>query len=221
LGEGGTGKTTLLRVFADELRRSGRPVATASLLGAKPAEFLWAVATGWGANPVAGLGTPSLWRIVTDRMAEYRYQQLDAVLLVDDADQATAEVLTQVTRLAKHDPSPESRLTMVLAGRERRMARLGPSLMDLAELRIDLDGWEQSDTETYVQAMLAQTGRSPPAFGESAVVRLHELAQGVPRRVAQLADLALVAGAGRNLDQIDAETVESVCQELGAVRVEG
>jgi type II secretory pathway predicted ATPase ExeA len=47
------------------------------------------------------------------------------------------------------------------------------------------------------------------------VDRLHELAHGIPRRVSQLADLALLAGAGRNLDQIDAEVVETVYQELG------
>jgi hypothetical protein len=43
------------------------------------------------------------------------------------------------------------------------------------------------------------------------------LAEGVPRRVNQLADLSLLAGAGRELGQIDTETVESVYQELGVI----
>ena len=41
----------------------------------------------------------------------------------------------------------------------------------------------------------------------------------VRRRVAQLADFSLLAGAGRNLSQIDAEVVESVYHELGVVPV--
>ena len=215
IGGRGTGKSFLLEVFGNRLRRSGVPVAKVELLGVEPGEFLWLLAGRLGLNPEAGLPVAALWRIVTDRLAEYRYQQLQAVLLVDDADQAAPQVLTQVLRLVKHDLSAESRLTVVLAGEGNRMSRLGRDLLELAELRIDLGGWEQADTEHYVQASLAQAGGTAAAFDPSALARLHELSSGVPRRVAQLADLSLVAGAGRNLEQIDVETVESVCQELG------
>ena len=51
----------------------------------------------------------------------------------------------------------------------------------------------------------------------SATTRLYELSCGVPRRVAQLADLALLAGAGLELEQVDAATVESAYQELGVL----
>ena len=37
----------------------------------------------------------------------------------------------------------------------------------------------------------------------------------MPRRVSQLAELALVAGGASNLAQIDAQVVESAYQELG------
>jgi hypothetical protein len=46
---------------------------------------------------------------------------------------------------------------------------------------------------------------------------LHELGGGIPRRVKQLADLALLAGAGQNLVQIEAETIEASFRELGVV----
>jgi type II secretory pathway predicted ATPase ExeA len=56
-------------------------------------------------------------------------------------------------------------------------------------------------------------------FTEDAVAKLFDLSGGIPRRVVQLADLALLAGAGAELPQIDAEVVHSVYQELGAVEV--
>ena len=52
-----------------------------------------------------------------------------------------------------------------------------------------------------------------------AVARLHELSGGIPRRITQLADLSLVAGAGEQLAEIDADVVEAVYHELGVVRV--
>ena len=214
LGGGGTGKSFLLRVFADRLRRGGRPVAAVGLVGIEPSELLWLLVGGLGLNPEPGLPLSALWRLLTDRLAEYRYQHLQAVFLLDDADHATAEVLTQVMRLVKCDPCAASGLTVVLAGQDQRIGRLGTDLLELAELRIDLGRWEQCETEKYVEASLAQAGRTAAAFDSAALARLHELSAGVPRRVAQLADLALVAGASQNLEQIDAETVECVSQEL-------
>jgi hypothetical protein len=47
--------------------------------------------------------------------------------------------------------------------------------------------------------------------------RLHDLCDGIPRRVNQLANLALLAGAGRKLTLIDTDTVDSVYHELGVI----
>jgi len=215
LGESGTGKSLLLRVFADRLRRAGLPVAAVGLWGVERDELMWLVAARLGLNPERGLGAAALWQLVADRLAEYRYQQLQTVILLDDADRAVGEVLSSVMRLVKCDWSAESRLTVVLACQEGRIDRLGGDLLDLAELRIDLRCWDQGDTEKYIEVSLAQAGRTAAAFDPSALVRLHELGGGLPRRVAHLADLALVAGAGQNLNRIDADTIESVSQELG------
>ncbi len=215
LGESGTGKSFLLRVFAERLRRAGHPVAAMGLLGVGPDEFVWLVAARLGLNPRRGLTASGLWPAVMDRLAEYRYQELQTVLLMDDADRASGDALTLVARLVKSDPSAPSRLTVVLAGQEQRVRRLDRDLLEMTELRIDLGRWERGDTEDYVQTALAQAGRAAAAFDPPALARLHELSRGIPRRAAQLADLSLVAGAGQDLGQIDAGTVESVSQELG------
>jgi len=217
MGPAGSGKSLLLEVFAEGLRRSGRPVAKLNLLGLQPAEMLVLLATEFGLNPDPADSTAALWRALADRLAEYRYQQLDTVILTDDADRAGREVAARLTRLAQHDPSPESRLTIVLAGEREKMGQLGRRLLDLAELRIDLQPWEQSETAEFLSTSLARAGRTSPVFADPAVARLHELSRGIPRRVSQLADLALVAGAGGDLQQIDAEVVESVYHELGVV----
>lgn len=219
MGVAGSGKSFLLEVFARQLRQSGRPVAKVNLLGLQPAEAICLLAAGFELNLDPSQSVARLWRSVTDRMAEYRYQQLDTIVLLDDADRAPSPVLDLVARLAHHDPSPASRLTMVLAGQRTRMSRIGDSLLELAELRIDLDPWEQSDTEAFLSSSLAQAGRESSVFADPAVARLHELSRGIPRRITRLADLALVAAAGEQLQQIDAEVVDSVFHELSVIEV--
>ncbi len=217
MGPSGSGKSLLLEVFAEQLRRSGRAMARLSLVSVEPAEMLFLLAVGFRVNVRPDDSVATLWRRLTDRLTEFRYQQLDTVVLLDDADRATRQVADQITRLAVYDPSPQSRLTIVLAGQREQMARLGRQLLDLTELRIDVQPWEGSDTQDFLASSLAQAGRQSPVFDDPAVARLHELSHGIPRRVAQLADLALLAGAGAKLEQIDADTVESVYHELGVV----
>ncbi len=219
MGGAGSGKSLLLEVFTEQLRRQGYPVANVNLLGFQPTEILYALAIDFGLSLDPSESTAVLWRAVTDRLAEYRFQQIPATILLDDADQVNRQVLVQLTRLAQHDPSPELRLTIVLAGRRERMGHLGERLLDLAELRIDLEPWEQSDTERFLNTSLAHADRQSPVFAAPAVARLHQLSHGIPRRISQLADLSLLAGAGADLQQIDADVVESVYHELSVIEV--
>ncbi|HID75281.1 MAG TPA: AAA family ATPase [Planctomycetaceae bacterium] len=219
LGASGSGKSLMLELFAGQLRSQGRPVVKMNLTGVGGDELLWLVALQLGIAPAAQLPRYALWQQLTDRLAEYRYQGLESVLLADDADAARTESLTTLLRLVEEQSGPESTLVVVLAARPDRAARIGPALLERAELRIDLEPWEEADTARFVQQVQAEAGRAESVFDHGALRRLHELAEGVPRRIRQLADLSLAAGAGRRLERIDAETVESVYHELGVVEV--
>jgi type II secretory pathway predicted ATPase ExeA len=220
LGPTGCGKSLILEVFARGLRRSGVQVANVNLLGVDLHEFLWLTAAELGINPDRRADLFQLWRSVLDRLAENRYQQLDTVLLLDDADEAPAAVLDHVVRLAQADNVAGGRLTIVLTATTAPASsavRLSPRLLELADLRIDLDAWEPADTVQFVAAALAQAGSTEPIFTTEALHHLHDLTSGIPRRVAQLANLALLAGAGREVEQIDVDTVDSVYHELSTV----
>ena len=123
-------------------------------------------------------------------------------------------MLDTVSRLALLEPSRDARLTIIVAARPGRVNKLGSRILELAELRVELDAWEPVDTQSYVESALKLAGGAVGAFEPEAVRRLHELAHGVPRRVNQLADLALLAAAGRKLPHVDADTVAVVSEEL-------
>lgn len=221
LGESGVGKSLLLEVFRRQLGYTGRQAARLNLLGVSPREMLWQLAGQWGLNPGGEQSEAVLWRALADAIAANRCQQLTSVVLLDDADEASPAVLAQIARLAQLDSAADARLTLVLAAQLGRLQKLGARLLELAELRIDVDSWQESDTTAFVQLALEEAGRAEPVFTDSAAVRLHQLAGGVPRRVKQLADLALLAGAGEQLPQVDDDTVEAVFYELGVVTMLG
>lgn len=221
LGEAGTGKSLILEIFARSLGRVGRQSAKLSLAGLDPHGFLWQLAGQLGIESASTASTFALTRAVTDHIAANRYQQRATILLLDDADTARPEVSDQIVWLAQLDTSRDARLTIVLAVQPERLYKLDTRLLELADLRIDLEGWDADDTAEFVKQALAKAGRTTPIFSEAALVRLHELTGGVPRRIKQLADLALLAGAGGNMAQIEPSTIDSVYQELGVVSADG
>lgn len=214
LGPAGSGKSLLMDVFARQLREQGEDAAAAGALGVGQRELLWTLAAELKLNPDVNAETFTLWRAISDCVTELRYQQRSLVLLIDDVDRAGDDVRRLCQRLSQLDPSTDARLTLVLSAGDAR--HLGRSLLGLCDLRIDVDPWEPEDTAGYLLASTTRAGREEAIFDLSAAQRLHTLAAGIPRRVTQLAELSLVAGAGKGLECINEDTVESAYRELFA-----
>jgi len=215
VGPSGSGKSLVLGEFTRRQRAAGAAVAFVGAAGLAPRDVLLELTAEWGCNPCLSSDAGTLWRLATDRLAELRLEQVSAVLALDDLDSAPSDVLTLVERLLQ---VPEVELTLAAAARDEAVSHLGTGLLDRAELRIELALWTAEDTRDYLQTSLQAAGREQPAFADRAVERLVQLSGGAPRRVGQLAQLALIAGAGQNLTQIDEQTVLAVHEELSAAR---
>lgn len=217
LGASGTGKSLVLEIAANQWRGVGACVARTSLRARDPREVLFALARGWGLN-VDLRATPfELWQGIADRLAENRWQHVPTIAMFDDADRAASDVLDQVIRLAHCEPSVEGRLTVIVAAQGDRLSELGSQLLGLVELRIDLPAWDLTDTHNFLTHSLARAGRAHSAFEQEAVMRIHELAEGIVRRIGLLADLSLLVASAQQLPLVDVHTVETVYDELGVM----
>lgn len=213
VGPTGIGKSALLDAFARRQRLQGHQVVRISLLGLQYDELVLVIAEQLGETPCAADTISTLWRRIEDRLIVNRYQQLPSIFLFDDVDEAEQQVLTALTRLAQWKHSDESRITIVLSCRDDRVHLLGERLIDRCELRVELGAWEAADTADFLHESCRLAGREERVFDHDAVERLHEIAAGIPRRIRQVAELALVAGAGS--EQITRQTIDDVVAEFG------
>lgn len=216
LGAGGMGKSLLLHKLAHRLSRQGCRVALAALVGLGSDELLWTLSSQLGCGERIDLGAGRLWARLADRLAENRRIHRSTVFLLDDLDAANPEVQALLIRLLHADPSPEGRHSLVLACDEARLDHVTQRLLELVDLRVDLEPWNEAETARYLQAVLSDAGCPEGVFDAPAMAEIHALSGGIPRQINRLADLALVAAAGQKADHVDSGTVAAVAGELVA-----
>ncbi len=214
LGEAGWGKSLVLELFAEECVRENWQVAQLNLLGLSVREFQWQLAVELHANPRLGDDSLRLAQRLEARLQQNHLQDERVVLLLDDADQAGADVLTQLVRLVQLPANRVGNLTVVLAVNSAHVNRLGGRLLDLVDLRVDLEPWDTEDTTGYLQLALVAAGANRPIFDESALAEIHRLSKGVPRLASRLADYALVAGSSARLELIDEGTIAAAYEAI-------
>lgn len=216
VGPPGSGKSALLAQCARQAARQGLWVASLPCAGAGEEELLsLAVQALKVPEDDVSRGRPEhLWLALVRRLGELALEGGRAVLLLDDLDEAQPEAGRLVARLVA---IPWVSRTLVVSARPDALGRLPARILEHAWLRIDLAPLNPDELACYVQAALAAAGRPQVVFRDDALRRLYELSGGWPRKVDQLAELALVAGASQHLPQIDADTIDAVHQELCVV----
>ena len=76
------------------------------------------------------------------------------------------------------------------------------------------------ETAGYVLHRLKSAGAKSQIFTDDALAALHELSDGLPRRINRLADLALLIGFAEERDRIAGEQIAAVSEELVTVTPE-
>jgi type II secretory pathway predicted ATPase ExeA len=210
-GPAGTGKTLLARVLARDL---GGPSAHLAFPAMPTAELLALVAEELGAGPSGDASLGGSIRRLRQHLATTVARGVRPLLVIDEAhlidDPTTFEALRLLLNFASQGP-PD--LLLLLVGGPDVLLRLPPSLADRLTARCLLGPLAESESSAYVLGRLAASGASVPLFTAEALAALHQAADGHPRRLNRLADLALLIAYAEGLPHPDPRTVAIAARE--------
>jgi len=217
-GEVGTGKTTLLNGLLDWLRRQNG--STAFIFNSKLTEnqLLDYVLADFGIPCKSREKSHVLLRLNQWLLERYRAGE-PAVLIVDEAQNLSTDVLEEIRLLTNLETATEKLLQIVLAGQPELEQKLkSPNLRQLRQritLRCHTAPLTVSETYSYIAERLRTAGANrEPIFSKEAIETIHLYSQGIPRIVNLLCEHSLVNAYVEHVRPVPAHLVEEVAREF-------
>jgi general secretion pathway protein A len=205
-GEVGTGKTTLVRSLLDQLPEH---VDTAVILNPRiwRKELLVSICGELRVEIDAGASPQAIIDALNQHLLDAHARGRRTVLIIDEAQALSTDVLEQVRLLSNLETSQQKLLQIILIGQpELRELLARKNLRQLAQRitgRYHLQPLVQSETRTYIAHRLEVSGSTGTLFTPGAVRKIHRLAGGIPRLVNIICDRALLGAYARGERQIN------------------
>jgi len=217
LGEPGVGKSLVLQVFAEQMKRQHRRLAITSHPAFDGREVFYDLASRLGLNPSSTATSAELWRALSSLVRENRYQQIHTLLVVDDAHMlVNAHSLSDCQLLFNLDENAGAMYTVVFAAQPSLAQAVvaDPSLSQLFDISFTVEPLGEDEIGPYVEHRLHVAGRDEPTFEPEAVARLYRYSHGIASRLNHLCDLALLGACGEQLTTVTVDCVDSIQAEL-------
>jgi len=218
VGEAGSGKTTLIRtVIARQPQRVlsvhiNNPTLTRH-------EFVETLASKFGLSDRAVASKASMLAELETLLRARNARGETTVLIVDEAQSLSLELLEEIRLLANTETDHEKLLPVILAGQPELADRLNEQalrqLKQRVALRCELRPMSDRETAAYIAGRIAIAGgTASQVFTREAVSMMHQASSGVPRLVSVLADNALLGGFARGQKPVTSEIVREVCRDF-------
>jgi general secretion pathway protein A len=160
---------------------------------------------------------------LVQRLNDFLLERADAdtcvVLILDEAQDLSDELLEEVRLLSNLETEDRKLLQIVLVGQPELRRKLdSPRLRQLRQritVRYHLGPIGRSETEDYILHRLTVAGsRGRPTFSPAALRAIHRYSRGVPRLINTVCDKALLVGYVEGRDHLGWRQIRRGIREL-------
>ena len=216
-GEVGTGKTTLIRSLLEQL-----PAKAEIALILNPQlsrlEFLQVICQELRIPAAADDSVRARVDALNGYLLRAYAEARRIVLIVDEAQALTPELLEQIRLLTNLETPKKKLLQIILIGQpELRDLLARPEMRQVAQRitgRYHLEPLSKEDTALYVNHRMKVAGAQRDVFTPPAIRLLYRRSRGIPRLINVVADRALLAAYTRDQRVVDRALVVSAAAEV-------
>lgn len=217
-GEVGTGKTTICRCLLEQVPDN---VDIAMVLNPKVTaiELIATVCDELGVEYPDGCDSiKTLVDILNRYLLDAYARGRRTVLIIDEAQNLSADVLEQVRLLTNLETATQKLLQIILIGQPELRRLLGrEDMRQLAQrvtARYHLEPITREEADAYIRHRLQICGASKVIFDKRAVDLIHELSGGIPRLINVLCDRALLGAYVEGSATVNSKIVRKAAREV-------
>jgi general secretion pathway protein A len=218
-GEVGTGKTMVVRSLLQQLPAN---CDMALILNPRitPAEFLLAICDELHVSVPEKLSSSvkGLVDLLTRFLLDAHSHGRRVVVMVDEAQNLSPDVLEQVRLLTNLETATQKLLQIILVGQPELREVLGRSdLRQLAQRitgRYHLEALTRTESIAYVRHRLRVAGATTDVFTAGALREIHRLSGGIPRIINVVCDRSLLGAFTREEHRVNGELVRKAASEV-------
>jgi general secretion pathway protein A len=221
-GEVGTGKTTVVRSLLEQLPEHAE-VALVLNPRLSPQEFLLTICDELHIEVPERASQKSVVDALNEHLLEAHAAGRRVVLIVDEAQNLSAEVLEQIRLLTNLETAKQKLLQIILIGQpELREVLARSDLRQLAQRitgRYHLEPLEPDELQAYVRHRLEVAGGRTEIFTPGALKALHRSSGGIPRLINVVADRALLGAWSQEEPQVSGTMARNAASEVFGERI--
>jgi putative secretion ATPase (PEP-CTERM system associated) len=216
-GEVGSGKTTLIRnMIRSELRDS--VLAKVFNTRVDSLQLLMQINSDFGLE-TDGRDKAALLRELNDFLIEQYAQRRQAVLIIDEAQNLSAEILEEIRMLSNLETDRDKLLQIILVGQPQLREILArPELLQLRQriqINCNLQPLSPAEVREYIEFRMEKAGnRSALTFDDDAVEAIATYSRGIPRLINILCDYIMIDAFSAEARHIDGKTVHELAGDL-------
>ncbi|WP_303289490.1 ExeA family protein [Marinobacter sp. SS5-14b] len=216
-GEVGTGKTTVCRCF---IENAPEHVDIALILNPRLSarELLSAVCDELEIPHAPDASIKVLVDAINQDLLKAHAAGRHKVLIIDEAQNLSAEVLEQLRLLTNLETAEKKLLQIVLLGQPELQDILAlPELRQLNQrvtARYHLDAIDNTELPAYLQYRVGVAGLRGDLFTPGAIRKLYKASHGVPRLINLISDRALLGAYAEGEHQISALHIKRAAREV-------
>lgn len=217
-GAPGTGKTTLINDMLSQIDETRVTVVSLLSTRLRPDDMLHMVATTLGLQCDESRKSALLVKIKEALTQQHRMQRR-VVLMVDEAQDLSANVLEELRLLSNIQLGSQLLLQVFLVGQEPLVKLVRKPDMEHLRQRIiaatHLDPLSIEDTAAFVIYRLKRAGwQGDPVITSNALESIYDFSGGIPRRINLICSRLLFFGAVEEKHRLDQPDVEMVIEGM-------
>lgn len=217
-GEVGAGKTTICRHLLEQVPEA---CDLAYIFNPKltVVELLSTICDEFGIKyPKSNASIKLFVGLINDYLLEAHAKGRRAVLIIDEAQNLSVDVLEQMRLLTNLETLQRKLLQIILIGQPELIVMLErPDLRQLAQrivARHHLGSLNKKEVSAYVRHRLEVSGAQRQLFPDALMGKLYRLSKGVPRVINVLCDRALLGAFVQGKERVDLSTLTQAAREV-------